>query len=217
MGLCGITGSHWLVGRRVSGEGGRGVKKTGCLLECQSEEQEVWHVRVDFNKVTDKRRSSVSSVKRGRYVGTRRFRVRGQRTPEVNKVALIVLKYFNALIAATLIASINTLILTALVFTHCNQIMHGICTCRYFIVQETVSSEERTIKTQRKLPFFLDAETFGMVDCKARLHLCSFSTINESEGVKLWRAQVLLLAYFLLFSPWNSIYSFSHYTMSLFL
>ena len=26
---------------RVSGEGGRGVKKTGCLLECQSEEQEV--------------------------------------------------------------------------------------------------------------------------------------------------------------------------------
>ena len=29
MGLCEITGSHWLVGRRVSGEGGRGVKKTG--------------------------------------------------------------------------------------------------------------------------------------------------------------------------------------------
>ena len=115
MGLCGITGSHWLVGRRVSGEGGRGVKKTGCLLECQSEEQEVWHVRVDFNKVTDKRRSSVSSVKRGRYVGTRRFRVRGQRTPEVNKVALIALKYFNALIAAKLIASINALTLTALI------------------------------------------------------------------------------------------------------
>ena len=112
MGLCGITGSHWLVGRRVSGEGGSGVKKTRCLLECQSEEQEVWHVRVDFNKVTDKRRSSVSSVKRGRYVGTRRFRVRGQRTPEVNKVAL---KYFNALIAAKLIASINALTLTALV------------------------------------------------------------------------------------------------------
>ena len=89
---------------RVSGEGGRGVKKTGCLLECQSEEQEVWHVRVDFNKVTDKRRSSVSSVKRGRYVGTRRFRVRGQRTPEL-----------NALIAAKLIASINALTLTALV------------------------------------------------------------------------------------------------------
>ena len=72
-GGAGITGSHWLVGRRVSGEGGRGVKKTGCLLECQSEEQEVGHVRVDFNKVTDKRRSSVSSVKRGRYVGTRGF------------------------------------------------------------------------------------------------------------------------------------------------
>ena len=36
-----ITGSHWLVCRRVSGEGGRGVKKTGWLLECQSEEQEV--------------------------------------------------------------------------------------------------------------------------------------------------------------------------------
>ena len=53
-------------------------------------------------KVTDKRRSSVSSVKRGRYVGTRRFRVRGQRT--VNKVALTALKYFIALIAATLIA-----------------------------------------------------------------------------------------------------------------
>ena len=50
------------------------------------------------------RRSSVSSVKRGRYVGTRRFRVRGQRTPEVNKVALIALKYFIALISATLIA-----------------------------------------------------------------------------------------------------------------
>ena len=49
----------------------------------------------------------MSSVKRGRYVGTRRFRVRGQRTPEVNKVALTALKYFNALIAATLIASIN--------------------------------------------------------------------------------------------------------------
>ena len=56
------------------------------------------------------------SVKRGRYVGMRRFRVRGQRTPEVNKVALIALKYFNALIAATLIASINALTLTALVF-----------------------------------------------------------------------------------------------------
>ena len=39
----------------------------------------------------------------------------GQRTPEVNKVALIALKYFNALIAATLIASINALTLTALV------------------------------------------------------------------------------------------------------
>ena len=87
----------------VSGEGGRGVKKTGCLLECQSEEQEVWHVRVDFNKVTDKRRSSVLSVKCGRYVGTRRFRVRGQRTPEVNKVALTALKYFIALISATII------------------------------------------------------------------------------------------------------------------
>ena len=110
-------GSHWLVGR-VSGEGGRGVKKTGCLLECQSEEQEVWHVRVDFNKVTDKRRSSVSSVKRGRYVGTRRFRVRGQRTPEVNKVALTALKYFIALIAATLIAQINALTLTALFKIH---------------------------------------------------------------------------------------------------
>ena len=46
----------------------------------------------------------------GRYVGTRRFRVRGQRTPEVNKVALTALKYFNALIA-----SINALTLTALV------------------------------------------------------------------------------------------------------
>ena len=53
-------------------------------------------------------------MKRGRYVGTRRFRVRGQRTPEVNKVALIALKYFNALIAAKLIASINALTLTAL-------------------------------------------------------------------------------------------------------
>ena len=61
----------------------------------------------------------MSSVKRGRYVGTRRFRVRGQRTPEVNKVALTALKYFNALIAATLIASINALTLTALVITHC--------------------------------------------------------------------------------------------------
>ena len=40
----------------------------------------------------------------------------GQRTPEVNKVALIALKYFNALIAAKLIASINALTLTALVF-----------------------------------------------------------------------------------------------------
>ena len=59
----------------------------------------------------------MSSVKRGRYVGTRWFRVRGQRTPEVNKVALIALKYFNALIAATLIASINALTLTALVIT----------------------------------------------------------------------------------------------------
>ena len=48
------------------------------------------------------------------------FRVRGQRTPEVNKVALIALKYFNALIAATLIASINALTLTALVFSHEN-------------------------------------------------------------------------------------------------
>ena len=57
----------------------------------------------------------MSSVKRGRYVGTRRFRVRGQRTPEVNKVALIALKYLNALIAAKLIASINALTLTALV------------------------------------------------------------------------------------------------------
>ena len=57
----------------------------------------------------------MSSVKRGRYVGTRRFRVRGQRTPEVNKVALIALKYFNALIAAKLIASINALTLTALI------------------------------------------------------------------------------------------------------
>ena len=60
----------------------------------------------------------MSSVKRGRYVGTRRFRVRGQRTPEVNKVALIALKYFNALIAATLIASINALTLTALIVSH---------------------------------------------------------------------------------------------------
>ena len=74
------------------------------LLECQSEEQEVWHVCVDFNKVTDKRRSSVSSVKRGRYIGTRRFRVRGQRTPEVNKVALTAFKYFIALISATIIS-----------------------------------------------------------------------------------------------------------------
>ena len=57
----------------------------------------------------------MSSVKRGRYVGTRRFRVRGQRTLEVNKVALIALKYFNALIAAKLNASINALTLTALV------------------------------------------------------------------------------------------------------
>ena len=46
----------------------------------------------------------MSSVKRGRYVGTQQFRVRGQRTPEVNKVALTALKYFNALIAAKLIA-----------------------------------------------------------------------------------------------------------------
>ena len=75
---------------------------------------------VDFNKVTDKRRSSVSSVKRGRYVGTRRFRVRGQRTPEVNKVALTALKYFNALITAKLIASINALTLTALFKTVCS-------------------------------------------------------------------------------------------------
>ena len=60
----------------------------------------------------------MSSVKRGRYVGTRRFRVRGQRTPEVNKVALIALKYFNALIAAKLIASINALTLTALIYSH---------------------------------------------------------------------------------------------------
>ena len=42
----------------------------------------------------------------------------GQRTPEVNKVALIALKYFNALIAATLIASINALTLTALIYIH---------------------------------------------------------------------------------------------------
>ena len=41
----------------------------------------------------------MSSVKRGRYV---------------NKVALIALKYFNALITAKLIASINALTLTAL-------------------------------------------------------------------------------------------------------
>ena len=60
----------------------------------------------------------MSSVKRGRYVGTRRFRVRGQRTPEVNKVAFIALKYFNALIAAKLIASINALTLTALIKTN---------------------------------------------------------------------------------------------------
>ena len=65
----------------------------------------------------------MSSVKRGRYVGTRRFRVRGQRTPEVNKVALIALKYFNALIAATLIASINALTLTALIKTQKNHEM----------------------------------------------------------------------------------------------
>ena len=50
----------------------------------------------------------MSPVKRGRYVGTRRFRVRGQRTPEV-KVALTAL----ALITATLIA-FNALTLTAL-------------------------------------------------------------------------------------------------------
>ena len=106
----------------------KGSEEDGWLLECQSEEQEVWHVRVDFNKVTDKRRSSVSSVKRGRYVGTRRFCVRGQRTPEVNKVALIALKYFNALIAATLIASINALTLTALVFFHAY-----ICSCWYHL------------------------------------------------------------------------------------
>ena len=56
----------------------------------------------------------MSSVKRGSYVGTRRFRVGGQRTPEVNKVALTALKYFIALIAATLIALINALTLTAL-------------------------------------------------------------------------------------------------------
>ena len=92
-------------------------EEDGVLVGVQSEEQEVWHVRVDFNKVTEKRRSSVLSVKRGRYVGTRRFRVSGQRTPEVNKVALIALKYFNALIAATLIASINALTLTALIQT----------------------------------------------------------------------------------------------------
>ena len=30
--MWGITGSHWLVGRRVSGEGGRGVKKTGVVV-----------------------------------------------------------------------------------------------------------------------------------------------------------------------------------------
>ena len=35
------------------------MKKTGCLLECQSEEQEVWHVRVDFNKVTDEKKLRV--------------------------------------------------------------------------------------------------------------------------------------------------------------
>ena len=52
-------------------------------------------------------------------IGTRRFRVRGQRTPEVNKVALTALKYFIALIAATLISWINALILTDLIFIHC--------------------------------------------------------------------------------------------------
>ena len=53
----------------------------------------------------------MSSVKRGRYVGTRRFRVRGQRTPEVNKVALTALKYFITLIAATLIALFTALVI----------------------------------------------------------------------------------------------------------
>ena len=43
-------------------------------------------------------------LKWGRYVGMRRFRVRGQRTPEVNKVALTALKYFIALISATIIS-----------------------------------------------------------------------------------------------------------------
>ena len=52
----------------------------------------------------------MSSVKRGRSIGTRRFRVRGQRTPEVNKVALTALKYFIALISAALILTALTII-----------------------------------------------------------------------------------------------------------
>ena len=59
----------------------------------------------------------MSSVKRGRDIGTRRFRVSGQRTPEVNKVALTALKYFIALISATIISYINALTLTALILT----------------------------------------------------------------------------------------------------
>src|SRR4029434_10759418 len=41
---------------------------------------------------------------------------RGQRTPEVNKVALTALKYFIALISATIISYINAFTLTALVY-----------------------------------------------------------------------------------------------------
>ena len=64
-GCVGLIG--WLVG--ASGEGGRGVKMLGCAVD----------ISVDFNKLQIREEQP---VKRGRF-GTRRFRVRGQRTPEV--------------------------------------------------------------------------------------------------------------------------------------
>src|SRR4029434_3761662 len=50
--------------------------------------------------------------------GTRRFRAICQCTSEVNKVALTALKYFIALISATIISKINALTLTALILIH---------------------------------------------------------------------------------------------------
>ena len=79
-----------------------------------------------------------------------------------------------------------------------------IYTCRYFIVQETVSSEERATQTWRKLPFSWMWKRSVVVDCKARLHLCAIQrnfvvfqqSMNQEGNFGVHRFSLLPISFF---------------------